>query len=230
MDKENWIKFYHQYRLYIFPAVVAFSCLILIALVMIPQVSKIVENSHVEADFKAKSDFLSTKVEALESYDEVDLSRKVSYVLSSFPAEKDFANVITQLQKLTSDNGFSIVSLSVGAGSGGASTEQSYGIKMETIGPKSLLAGFLNSVEGSPRLMRINHIDITSVKVSDVVSAALGIEVFFSPIPSNLGTIDSPLPEVSTGEEQLISRLARTQVLPSSSVSLTPKGKIDPFE
>lgn len=236
MSRDSWNKFYKHYRLFIFPAGVALSCLILIVFVMIPQISKIIEGTQKEAEIRAKSQFLATKVEALEGYNGADLQQKVGYLLASLPVEKDFVNVIGLLQKLTSENGFSIVSLSLGVGIGGQSSkEQSYGVKMEAIGSRSLLNRLLNSIEGSPRLIRINDMEISAGRAGDFVNASLTIEVLFSPMPKELGTVDSPLPEISESEQVLIQRLARTQTLPSTpvspaTVSLTPRGKPNPFE
>lgn len=236
LKRENWNKFYTRYRLYIFPAGVILSCLILIVFVMIPQIGKIIEGRQREEEFKVKSQFLATKAEALAGYSEVDLQQKVGFLLASLPAEKDFVSVIGLLQRLTSENGFSIVSLSLGAASGAPSSkEQSYGVKMDTIGSKALLNRLLNSIEGSPRLIRINDMEISAGKAGDFVTASLTIEVLFSPMPKELGAVDSPLPEISESEQALIQRLARTQTVPTTaglptSVSLTPKGKANPFE
>lgn len=228
MKKESLALIYQKYRLVIFPAVVSLSCFILIVFIMIPQVVSFLKNSQVEADFKTKSEFLDTKVEALESLDEGELLRKVKYVVESFPQEKDFITLIALLQKITSENGFSIASLSFGGG--GVFKEQGYGISMEVVGPKSIFTRLLNSIETSPRLMRIDHIEISSGRSADVISANLVIVALFAPVPGNLGSIDSPLPKVSEGEEELIARLARNQIMSLTIVELSSVGKSNPFE
>lgn len=228
MKKENLALIYQKYRLIIFPAAVVLSCLILIIFVMIPQIGKLLKNSQTEADFKVQADFLETKVEALESLDEEELARKVKYVVASFPPEKDFAILITLLQKIAQESGFTIASLSFGGGK--SSQEQGYGITVEMAGPKSLFAGFLNSIETSPRLMRINHIEISSGRSADVIDASLAIEALFAPVPGNLGSVNSPLPQVSQGEEELLDRLARSQVMSLTVVELSSTGKSNPFE
>lgn len=229
MSKDNTIKFYGQYRLYIFPAVVAISCLILIIFIIFPQVIKLIANSKVESEFKTRSKFLEAKAEALQNYDEADLSRKVGNIFSSIPAEKDFANVLGLLQGLTTQSGFNIISLSFGQ-IGGSSVKQSYGVKVELLGPKTSLGAFIDNIESSTRLMRISSMDITSGK-ADFVNVALGIEALFSTVPAKLGTVDSPLPEISDKDEQLLTKLARTttRVAPTP-YQLSPKGKVDPFE
>ncbi len=229
MNKESLGKFYKKYRLFIFPAAVVVSCLILLTFVLIPQIGVFLKNSRLEQDFRTRSEFLNTKVEALEGLDEDSLRRQVSYVLSSLPGEKDFAGTIILLQNIANENGFVITALSLGAGSGNkSSTGQSFGARLEAVGAKNLLGRFLSSIESSPRLMRVTNIEVSSGRGGDIVDANLAIEAMFTPIPANLGSIDSPLPQISSGEEELISKLARTEV--STAVPLTVTGKADPFE
>lgn len=228
MKKGNLVLIYQKYRLIIFPLAVAFSCLILIVFVMIPQLNKFLKNSKTEADFKAKSEFLDTKVEALESLDERDLQRKLKDVVASFPQEKDFITLITLLQKITSENGFSMISLAFGKS--GSSKDQGYGILIEVTGPKSIFARLLNSIETSSRLMKIENIEISSGKSGDNISANLAIVAFFAPFPNNLGSVDSPLPQISAGEEELMAKLARGQEIPLTIMEFSSTGKSNPFE
>lgn len=228
MTKEKLVFIYQRYKLIIFPVVIALSCLILIVFVMIPQLSKFFKNSQIETDFKAKSDFLDTKVEALESLDEKDLQKKVKDVVASFPQEKDFITLITLLQKITSENGFSMTSLSFGGG--GVSKEQGYGITVEVVGPKGIFARLLNNIETSPRLMRVDRIEISSGKAGDAISANLAIAALFAPLPGNLGSVDSPLPPISKGEEELMAKLAGGQEITLTTVDLSSTGKSNPFE
>lgn len=227
MKKGNLVLIYQKYRMIIFPVVIVLSCLILIVFVMIPQLGKLLKNSKTETDFKTKSESLNTKAEALENLDEKDLQKKLKDVVTSFPQEKDFITLITLLQKITTESGFNMTSLSFG---GGSSKDTGYGITIEVTGPKSILARLLNSIETSLRLMRVERIEISSGKAGDVISANLAISALFSPLPGNLGSIDSPLPEISSGEEELLARLSRVQEMPLTTVDLSATGKSNPFE
>lgn len=231
MKKEILQKFYSQYRLYIFPIVVAISSLILIAFVISPQIVKLVENSKLETDFKGKAKFLEAKAQTLENYDEVGLNRKVKFSLTAFPQEKDFANVMALLQRLTHETSFTIASLGfVGSNGNQQGKTQSYNVKLEILGPKIFLANLVSSIETSPRLMRVNSIDITSTKEVDVITADLIVEVLFSSLPVSFGSADSPLPTLSSQEEELVARLASQISISQPSISVSPRGKVNPFE
>lgn len=234
MKKEVLAKFYQTYKLVVFPAVVALSSLILIIFVIYPQTAKLFANSKVEADLKSKSKLLEAKADSLENYDEADLTRKVVYVLNAFPGEKDFLNVMVLLQILTSQSGFNILSLSPGSGSASEPGKQpSYQVKLEILGPKQALSSLVTSIEQSSRIMRVLNLEISATRQADVVNVILSLEVLFSPLPSQLGTVDSPLPVLTSEDEQLIAKLAASApsvVVPTETVTLGPRGKSNPFE
>ncbi|MBI2334599.1 hypothetical protein HYU96_02245 [Candidatus Daviesbacteria bacterium] len=226
---KDLIKFYKKYRLFIYPAVVAVSSLILIIFVMIPQIGTFFKSARQESDFRVRSEFLDTKVSALESLDEAGLSRQVSDVLASLPGEKDFAGAIYLLAGLAKENGFTIGTLTLGAGSGTKSSAgESFGARMEALGPKSLLGRFLSAIESSPRLMRVTGIEISSARGGDTIEVSLAIEALFAPIPVNLGSVDSPIPQLSPAEEELIARLSGSDL--PEPLPLSPTGKSDLFE
>lgn len=230
MSKESLAKFYQKYKLLIFPSVVAFSCLILIIFVLIPQIGVFLKNSGVQQELGTRSDFLDSKVVALENLNEPELLSRVSYVLTSLPREKDFAETIALLQKIAGDHGYVIASLTFGAGEGKAGGGQSFGVRMEVVGSEALLGSLLSNIEGSPRLLRVASMEVSSGKEVDIVSVNLALEALFAPMPAALGSIDTPLPEISAGEEQLLSKLSSTVLPQPPPLSPTQIGKTDPFE
>lgn len=234
MKKETLAKFYQTYKLIVFPGVVALSGLILVSFVIYPQTTKLIQNYRFESDLKSKSILLEAKAESLENYDEVDLTRKVAYVLNAFPGEKDFFNILGLLETLMGQSGYNILSLSFGAGSvSEPGKQQSYQAKVEMLGPKAVLSRLLSSIEESSRIMRVNSLEISATRQAGIVSVILTIEVLFSALPSQFGTADSPLPTLSSQDEELIAKLAASApsaVTPTEPVTLGPRGKVNPFE
>lgn len=234
MKKEVLAKFYQTYKLVVFPGVVALSSLILISLVIYPQTAKLIQNSRFESDLRSKSKLLEAKAESLDNYDEVDLTRKVGYVLNAFPGEKDFLNIMVLLGTLTSQSGYNISSLSPGPGSTSEpGKQQNYLVKLEVLGPKTALSRLVTSMEESSRIMRVVSLEISATRQADIVNVNLGIEVLFSPLPSQFGTVDSPLPVLSSKDEELITKLAATApvVAPIQPAAPSgPRGKSNPFE
>lgn len=236
MKKEDILKFYSKYKLFIFPISVAFSSLLLIGLVILPQTIKLIANQKTGSEMSSKSQFLEAKAQELEIIDEEDLSKKVEYALNIYPADRDFGNAVGVIQRISTQTGFNIVSLNVGGSSikGGA---QNYTITLQLVGSKSLIPTILNALENGPRLMKVESIAISQSAGTQGVEINLGLNVLFSPIPQNFGTVDSPLPQLSQKEERLLVKLAgaqeKTGIIQSKGeefVPASPKGKANPFE
>ena len=80
MKKEDLQKFYLTYRLYIFPVVVTFSCLVLIILVIYPETVKLIINQKTQEEVLNKHKFLEVKAQTLANFDSEDLNKKLNYV------------------------------------------------------------------------------------------------------------------------------------------------------
>lgn len=239
MNKDSLIKTYTAYQFFIFPAVIVLSSLFLILFVIYPQVNKFINNQKVSAELLNKSKFLDTKVQALESYNEEDLSKKLGFVLRTYPTEKDFAGTLGLLQQLTAKSGFNISSIAVSNSSGKVGNADSYDVKLEVSGSKALFPILLNNLENSSRLIRVSSIDVSTNQASKTVNVSLVVQVLYSVLPQNFGSEDTPLPQISEKGEAILATLATTNEMPiqniavatnSATPSSTLKGKLDPFE
>lgn len=232
--KKELVKFYITYKLFIFPAIVALSCLILIFFVIYPQTSQLFSNQKSQGEFLKRSEILEAKAQSLEQYDSRDLELKVNYALGAFPADKDFATVVGLLQSITARSGFSINSLNLGSGGGKVQNAESYTIKLDLIGSKSLLQALISNIESSPRLMRVASLETTVGRDAQSSTVSLDLEILYAPAPKEFGTIDSPLPDLSEKDEELLSRIARVgevvSLVQPEAVQLGPRGKANPFE
>ncbi|MCR4305959.1 MAG: type 4a pilus biogenesis protein PilO [Candidatus Daviesbacteria bacterium] len=232
MKKEDLVKFYSKYSLYIFPAVVALSSIFIILFVIYPQVIKLIDNQNSIEDLLNKSEFLENKVSALENYDNADLSRRLEVALAALPGEKDLGSVLGLLQKMTIESDFSINSISFGNAAGKSGNSNSFEVELEIKGSRARLPNLFSNLENSSRLVRIKSIDISSNQASQDLDVALAIEVLYSPLPKDFGGPDSPVPQLSQKDEELIARIMEeaigisgSSVLPSSS-----RGRSNPFE
>ncbi len=232
MKKEEVVKFYLRYRLYIFPAIVAISSLILIIFVIFPQIGKLITNQKTEGILVDKSKLLEVKAQTLDSYDGLDLSNKASYTLASYPQDRDFGNAIGLIQNLTTQSGFSIITMALGTSINKIANSQSYSIQLDLVGPKNLISTLLTNIESSTRLIRVGSIEITNTVNQQVVNIALNLDVLYAPIPNSFGSIDSTLPELSQKDQQLLTTLAKnvTPISTSTNAQLPSRGKANPFE
>lgn len=238
MKKDEIIKLYQARRLYIFPSIVALASLILIIFVIYPQIIKLINSQSLEGEIFNKSQFMEAKAQNLESYDPAELNRQVNFAVAAYPTDRDFVSALALLQNLTFSAGFSITSMSLeNASSRGQNVQsQSYNIKINVVGPLPLIPNLFSKIENSPRLMRISSVELTSGKDPQGVTVSLAVDVLYSSATGGLGSIDSPLPQLSQKDEDVIAKLAKmgSQVnspqTNAQPVQLGPRGKANPFE
>ena len=231
MKKEELLNFYEKFKLFIFPAVVAVSSLMLIVFVIYPQVTKLLSNQQIAAELKNKSKTLDTKAQALENYNPDDLDLKVKSALSSFPSEKDYITVLRLLQNIVAQSGFTTVSLSLGGSSEKGAGTQSYGLKLDVLGQVTKLADLLSNIESSYRLMRVSGLETSPGKDSQI-SASFNIDVLYAQAPNDFGSVDSPLPQLSEKEQAILGRLESVAMVNQEKIASQSglRGKVDPFE
>lgn len=235
MRKEEIKKFYQTYRLYIFPAIVAVSSLILIIFVIYPQVVSLITNQKNTSELQNRHKSLEVKAQVLENLNSEDLSKKLDLSLSSYPDNTDFGTVIGLIQSLTSESGFNATSITIGTNINKVANAQSYPIKLSITGPRSLFNILISNIEKSTRLIRISGIEITNSLDQQTVNATLSLDVLYAPIPSSFGNIDSPVPDLSEKDEALLASLAKSfnenvSISNLGNVTLPPRGKANPFE
>lgn len=234
IKKDQVLKFYLSYKLYIFSAVVTISNLILIIFVIFPQTSKLLSNQKAEQDINQKSKFLEAKAQVLESYVSEDLNLKVNNVLTSYPVDKDFVAAVGLLQNFTAQSGYSIISLTVGGGTVKEGA-QSYTVKLDLLGPKAFLPVMLTNIENSTRLMRVSSVETAVGRDPDQATISLKVDILYSNAPGGFGSVESTLPELSEKDQQVLARLARASsatTLAELGVpsELPARGKANPFE
>ncbi len=235
MKKEELLKFYQTYKLYIFPAGVILSSLILIAFIIYPQVNSLLTGQKTKAQFLERSKFLEAKAQTLQNYASEDLNIKVEYALNSYPVEKDLITGIGLIQNITAGLGFSIKGMTLGPGTLKVSNSQSYGMKLDLSGPAALLPSLLTNIENSPRLMRVTSLETTAGGDRQAVSVGINVDVLYATAPQNFGSIDSAVPQLSAKDEQILAKIVGTgsrggQLTGPQIIQLPPRGKLNPFE
>ncbi len=233
MMNENLKQLYGKYKLYIIPLVIGVSSLILIVFVIYPQIVKLIGNNNAQGALLSRSKFLEAKASELQNVNEADLSKKLNLALAALPGDKDFGEVIGLVQQISSQNSFNLVSLDLTSSEeqATASASSAYNIAIEVIGPKAGLNNLLAGIENTSRVMRVNTILITSGKDPNIINAVIQVKVYYSMIPTKIGSIDAPLPQLSKQDEDLLIKLSSiVEATPPTTTTLSPRGKSNPFE
>lgn len=208
------------------------ASLILIGALIIPQIIVLIDNNKAYQDITTKSKFLEVKAADLQKINQEELKNKLDASLIALPADKDLNDTIGIMQSIVSASGFGLQSLSF---SSATEEKQSFGVKLEVTGSKDSLNKLLTGLESSYRPLRVRTLDMISPKSGNVISGAIGVDVFFAPIPDSIAAVDAPTPELNAKDEELINLLA-IQAAKSGITSETEQidlpvpGKLNPFE
>lgn len=177
-----------------------------------------------------KVQFLDSKVSALESYNEEELSSKLAIALSAYPSEKDFQNVLGLLQQLVSGSGFTITSISLGSSAGKSGNSDSFIVKLDVKGSKQLVQNLLNNLETAPRLIKISTIDVSLNQLTETTDVSLSLDLLFASTPKDAGGADSPVPELNQKDEEVLATLRKINESMPKELVQSPRGKPNPFE
>lgn len=238
MNKEVIGKLYFKYRFYIFPAVSALCCLILIIFVIYPQVTQVIKSFDDLQQKENKLHVLKVKTADLEELNEAELTQKLNAMLVVLPEDKDYPSLIGVLRSLTSRFGVLLSSLQIGKVSSPAKAEtgSAFAVTLEFSGSKALVSRLITALESSNRIMKIRSMDLSFNKTTDAINASFMLDVFFAPIPTNIGSYETPLPKLTQKDQEMIASLTRDINKPvslpisSSSATTVTRGKINPFE
>lgn len=244
MNKEAIQKLYSRYRNIIFPVLVGLAGMVLIVLVIIPQISGYFKSQDDAKKTQSRLEVLEVKAAELVNLPEEDLKQKLQSAVLALPTTKDYTSVIGLIQRLSVESGVTLQSVNLDTGRTASLSEaNSYAVNIEIASSKSGFDAFLKRIEDGPALMKVGSIEVDSAGSDGSVTASIVIDVFFSPTPKNLGSVETPLPKLSEEEQQLASELeSKVALVPVSApppsgeitgqppANILPRGKANPFE
>ncbi len=220
-----------------------------IVLGVVPILQKTIAMNTQFNNLSREVDVLKNKVSILESIDEGSIRNSAQTLLSAVPSDKSLATLLWTLDGLSAKTGvaagnFSIAklgSLATESAKRVTADEQAVGgnivpFTINISGTLDQLRGFLAASISVRRLVRIRTLDVSFQKTGSgsatMVTAALGMDTFYAPLPSMIGSVSQPLTALTSADDELIAKVARMQLMESPSLTLPPTGgavKSDPF-
>lgn len=233
MNKELITSLYTKYRIIIYPVLVGVASAILIILVIWPQTVGYFKDRENVAVLGEKQKVLQVKASELETLDDSELKHKLAALIAALPSDEDFPGTIGAVQRLGIQSGVVLSSVQIGQQKKSGTGEVSnYSVSLEILAPLAAINEFITSAEKSGRVMKVSSIELGSLRTSDNVSATITLEIYYSSAKEVTGSMDNPLPKITSDEEVVIATLASSLpnvVDPSAPVAL-PQGKVNPFE
>lgn len=230
MKKQKLSDVILKYRIHLVLFIAAVTSILLVIFIIYPQTVKLLELNSQQQDLVNKIDRLEDKITLLEAVDEGDIKDKLNLTLLALPIEQDLFNFIGFTQTIATQDGFNLVSVQFGSESM-TTRGNSYIVKAAFIGPKQFVKKFLADLEQSYRSVVVEQLELTQIKSLDTVNGAITMRVYYAPLPTTLGQIDSPIQSLTAEDEQVLINLSKLGVnLAIQSNQLVPRGKPNPFE
>lgn len=228
-----WLKFkffYAKYKIIVYPLVVGISSAIIIIFIIVPQLRVLLSSQDIINKSTERLKILEVKAEDLRVVDESNINKKLQIAILALPEDKDFTTVISLMRILVAESGMEFTSLQLGQLQGGVSNLNGFSVKLEVKGQMQALSNLLKTVENSSRVMRISGIEV-GTSGGNTATATLSINIYYFPLPKDLGNIEVALPKITEEEENLLANIAKSQIASlSATPALLPRGKANPFE
>ena len=232
-------------------AVSAVSILVSVAIlwmVVWPRFSQALQIKKSNAEFVQKADSLKQKAGILAGLDQAELEKQVVAAEQLLPSDKNVFLLISQIEKAAAGSGVLLNRVETAPGSAqgssstppansaaaaGAQAEIAPNIKVSvsvTSGYSSLLS-FLNNVLTIPRVVSISDLSVSaeSSEGSSQLKASMSIIAYFKELPTDLGSIETPVAELSQSEKDRLEKIINTGLSAAPAVPQVPVGREDIF-
>lgn len=227
---------YLKYKLFFWPVTTGLAALVILSLVIIPQILVYINTQGKISDANTKFEVIDAKAQELAQIDSSVISKDLQTVYSVLPKEQEVPQALVTLTSLVNSSGLTLKNTVYG-GSKKTDKQNNFVLTISVIGRVNSIRDFLNNLNSSPRVFKVESIDVQFQRGSQLVEAKIPLLVYFQPSDgqTNLAS-DQPLPKLSSDDEKLLDELAKqsfdmgmTASLESTSSSV-PLGKADPFE
>lgn len=197
------------------------------------------------ATLSMEVDALNKKVSILQSADEDMLRSNLQALLIAVPSDKSLSTLLGTVDGLSAKTGVSVGTLSLTRPGSLATVsatrltadERAVGsnilpFSLSVSGTLDQVKAFLSAAVSVRRLFRIRSFDIVFAN-TNVITANLSMDAFYSPLPSTIGTVRTPISALSATDTEFIAKITAMQqfaqpsaVLPAAAAGA---GKPDPF-
>lgn len=195
---------------------------------IVPQVKQILNAKNNLDQETARLEKVKRKLNELRTINQNDLSQRTDLSLQALPPEKNFLDLLSNLQKAANSNSLAVESFQIIPGNLNVTQQGKLNLKMGVVGSLENVKNFLVSAENI-----LPIIDMKTVKIGiekEIVTTDISLDLSFLPLPKTLGSIDSPIPHLTADEEKVLSKLSGFEHIPNDlGGSSVPTGKDNPF-
>lgn len=217
-----------DYRKLIFPLASIITSVIIFVLVVVPQVLQLFENQNELNSLKNQADNLDSKISSLAAISTPDFELDLKLVSNALPLSKDYIDSTPYIQEAVDKSNVSLTGISF-AESPQVAGVNSYMIKLDIDGNLTQLNQFLSIINHTPRVLRVDRIELSGDSNQSKYSATITIKAFYSPIQKQALTLTQPVVNLSDQESNQISQLEKTIKNFNLKTPTDQVGRNDPF-
>lgn len=208
--------------------IIVISCIVIIVLIilsfnyLIPNINKASEISSQYKDLQSKINSLKVKDDSLTALDQQYFKDNFPKIGIILPENKDFVSLFDTFDTLEKKTGVSITrtNFQLGIVSTGSAklvkpvsgSSMNITISLGIVGNVAEIKKFLTELRSlTGRLITIEKLDWVN-KGGDSIEMGLLGKAFYSPYPSTLGSVSSPLPKINPKQEEILTKISKNKI------------------
>lgn len=227
--------FFKAYQSIIVSASLLLFCVVSVLFGVAPALLNIQDLIGQMRDISEQTAGLQKKLDTLNNLDEGTLRLQLTNVLSAVPAERSFPTLFETVEGVAFQTGVSVVEMHLSGGttlatpSSAKVTAADKKLGTRTVpfsvtvsGSLSAVQQFITLVPNVRRLLRIRTFSISFPREIRPLTIAIEMDAFYEPLPTSLGTAKSVLPQLSTADEEILTRLGEMPLITQENGELPP--------
>jgi Tfp pilus assembly protein PilO len=225
------VKFFRLYKDIVISIIMILIGVTGIILGIVPAVKRVIDIRNNSIELTKSIQLLRTKINILESKDINSYHDQLAQLVAAVPGDKSLPTIFTTLDSLSAQTGVTLTDFSlerigsIASDSGSVRSEEEKQIGSHLLpftitvnGSYDQIYQFLSKVNDVRRFFRVRNFEI-SFENTSAISVTMGMDSFYAPVLSGIGTVESPLEPLSQQEEDLIVSISQMPYLGKSVIT-----------
>lgn len=209
---------------------------------IVPAISSIISMRKNTSDLAEQLTILRQKASILESIDEEAFKSYLTELSLAVPTDKSLTSLFATIDGLSRDTGVTLSNFTL-TKPGSIATESAKRLSNDERKVGSSFLPFTLTVNGTydqirtfiersvlvRRFFRIRHFSI-SFDQKETFSVHMGMDAYFAPLPTNLGSASQTIESLTEGDQAVIERVLSMPVLGRDTQPITEEANISPVD
>ena len=220
--------------------------ILIAALIIWPKVTEILELRTNNEQLRGTVQTLEQKAEILSGLDQTALEEQLAAAEQLLPSDSNAFSVLRQVEDTANTTGVLLSKIEVitgsfgggaaagGGGASGASPELNLApaveIRLSLASDYQSLLGFISGLYSFSRVASIDSLSVSTGGGDEgLLSTSFAVNAHWKQLPQNLGSIEAPVENLTSAEEELLADIKSPQRTESAPVPPVATGRGNPF-